>query len=160
MNSSPMILRFVLGIRDPGQLGQEALLGLDVHQRHVEVAAERVLHLLALVLAHQAVVHEDAGELVAHRLVGEKGGDGRVHPAGQTAHHPLVAHLRPDALHGFLDDGHRRPRGRDVADLVEEVLEDVLTVRGVPHLGMELHAVEPAGLVLHGGHGHVRTLRP
>ena len=121
------------------------------------MAAERVLHLVALVLAHQSVVHKDAGELVSHRLVGQEGGDGRVHPAGEAADHAVVSYLGPDALDGFLDDRHGRPGRRDVADLVEEVLEDILTVRGMPHLGVELHAIQPAGLVFHRGHRHVRT---
>src|SRR3712207_8612305 len=38
-------------------------------QRHLEVVAERGDYLLALVLAHQPVVDEDARELVAHRAV-------------------------------------------------------------------------------------------
>ena len=102
-------LALLLGVGDAGQLGQEALLGLHVHQRHVEVAAEGVLHLLALVLAHEAVVHEDAGELVADRLVGEQGRHGGIDAAGEAAHHRSLAHLGADALHGLLDDGHRRP---------------------------------------------------
>ncbi len=61
-------LALVLRIRDPGELRQEALLGLHMHQGDVEVAAEGVLYLVALVLAHQPVVHEDAGELLPTAL--------------------------------------------------------------------------------------------
>ena len=159
MNSSPMILRFCLGLRYARQLGQEALLGLHVYERDVEVAAEGLLNVLAFVLAHEAVVDEDAGELVAHGLVGEQSGYRGVHPAGKPAHHLLVAHLAADALHGLLDDGGRRPGRGDIADLVQEVLQDVLAVDGVAHLRMELHAVQAGPAVLHGGHGHTGTLR-
>ena len=159
MNSSPIILRFCSGSDDPRQLGEETLLGLHVNQRDVEVAAEGLLHILALVLAHEAVVDEDAGELVADGLVGEEGGYRRVHPAGKPAHHLLVAHLAADALHGLLDDGSRRPGRGNAADLVQEILQDVLAVDGVAHLRMELHAVQTGPPVLHGGHGHAGTLR-
>ena len=143
MNSSPMILRFCFRVGHARQLRQEPLLRPHVHERHVEVPAEGVFHLFGLVLAHQAVVDEDAGQLVAHRLVDQERGHRRIHSPGQAADHVLLAHLLPDARHGLFDDGGRRPGGRDVADLVEEVLEDVLAVVGVSHLGMELHPVEP-----------------
>ena len=57
----------------------------DVDERHVEVVAERLDDLLGLVLAQQAVVDEDARELVADRLVHEQRGDRRVDAAGERA---------------------------------------------------------------------------
>ncbi len=73
----------LLGIGDAGEPGEEALLGVDVHERHVEVAAEGLDDLRRLVLAQQSVVDEDARELVADRLVDEQRGDGRVDAAGE-----------------------------------------------------------------------------
>ena len=55
-----------------------------------------------------------------------------------------VPDLGADALDLLLDHGRGRPRGRDARDAVEEVLEDVLAVRRVHDLGVELDAVEPA----------------
>ena len=52
--------------------------------------------------------------------------------------------LRADPLDLLLDHGGRRPRGRRAGDVVEEVLEQVLAVRRVHDLGVELDAVEPA----------------
>ena len=49
--------------------------GIYDFERHVDVAAEGLGDLGGLVLAQEAVVDEDAGELVADRLVDEKRGD-------------------------------------------------------------------------------------
>ena len=143
MNSSPTILRFSSGSDDAGEPREEALLRLHVDERHVEVAAERLDDLLGLVLAQEAVVDEDAGELVADRLVHEERGDGRVDAAGERAEHALRADRGADPRDLLLDDRGGRPRRRRARDLVEEVLEDLLPVRRVHDLGMELDAVEP-----------------
>ena len=79
----------LLGLGDPLQARQEALLGVDVHERDVEVAAEGLGHLLRLVGAHEAVIDEDARELVADGLVHEERRDGRVDAARQRAQHSL-----------------------------------------------------------------------
>ena len=81
MNSAPIALRLVSGSVTPRELGEEALLGVDGDERDLEVVAERGDDLLALVLAHQAVVDEDAGQLVADRAVHEQRGDARVDAA-------------------------------------------------------------------------------
>ena len=83
-----------LRIGDACELGDEALLRLDVHERHVVEAVERLDHLLGLALAQQAVVDEHAGELVADRLVHEQRGDRRVDAARERAEHPLACRPR------------------------------------------------------------------
>ena len=110
MNSSPMRLRFSSGSVDAGEPREEALLRLHVDERHVEVAAERLDDLRGLVLAQQPVVDEDAGELVADRLVHEQRRDGAVDAAGEPAEHALAADLRADPLDLLLDHRRRRPR--------------------------------------------------
>ena len=79
------------GRSTPGEPREEALLRLDVDERHVEVAAEGLDDLLGLVLAQQAVVDEDAGELVADRLVHEQRGDRRVDAARERAEDALAS---------------------------------------------------------------------
>ena len=56
----------------PGEPREEPVRGLHVHERHLEVPAERLLDLLGLALAVQAVVDEHARELVADRPVHEE----------------------------------------------------------------------------------------
>jgi hypothetical protein len=74
-------LALALGIGHAGQARQEALLGVDRDQRHLELVAERGHDLVALVLAHQPVVDEHAGQLLAHGAIGQQRGHGRVDPA-------------------------------------------------------------------------------
>ena len=139
------------GSSTPRELLDEPLLRLDVDERHVEVALERLDHLPGLGGAQQAVVDEDAGQPVADRLVHEQRGDGGIDAAGEAADHALAADLRADALDLLLDHSRGRPRGRRAGDVVEEGLEQVLAARRVHHLRMELDAVEAALLVLEGG---------
>ena len=144
MNSSPTILRFVSGSVTPASFVRNLLLGPDVHERHVEVTAERLDDLLCLVLAHQPVVDEDAGELVAHGLVDEECGNGRVDTTREATDDALGADLGTDPRDLLLDHGSRRPARRSARNLVEEVLQDLLAITGVDDLGMELHGVEAA----------------
>ena len=83
-----MILRFTSGSVTPASALEEPVGGLHVDEVDVELAAEGLLDLVALAGAHEAGVDEDAGELVADRLVDERGGDRRVDAAGQRAEHP------------------------------------------------------------------------
>ena len=81
MNVSPMILRFCSGSVTPARSCRNRSLRLHVDERHLEVAAERLDHLLGLALPEQAVVDEDARQLVADRLVDEQRRDGGVDAA-------------------------------------------------------------------------------
>ena len=117
----------------------------------MEVPLEGLDHLRRLVLAHQAVVDVDAGELVADRLVDEQRGDRGVDPARERAEDALLADLGADALDLLLDHGRRRPGGPRAGDAVEEVLQHLLAVRRVHDLGVELDAVEAALRRLEGG---------
>ena len=68
-----------------------------MHERDVVGLAEQPHHLVGLVEAHEAVVDEDAGELLADRLMDQHGGDGGIDAARQPADHPVEAHLLLDA---------------------------------------------------------------
>ena len=140
-----------LGLGEARQPPEEAVLGVDGHQRHVEVVAEGGDHLVALVLAHQPVVDEHAGQLIAHRAVHEQRRHRGVDAAGQAADHAPVADLGADPRHLLVDDRGRAPIARAAADVAEEGGEDVLAVRRVDDLGVELDPVQAALEVLDGG---------
>ena len=74
-------LALALGVGDVVERLDEPVGRLHVHEIDLELAPERLLHLLGLVHPQQAGVDEDAREPVAHRLVHEGGGDGRVDAA-------------------------------------------------------------------------------
>src|SRR5690349_2439459 len=65
----PLLLR----VGDPRERRQEALARVDRDQVQPEALTERADHLLGLGLAQQAVVHEDAREPIAERLVAKDG---------------------------------------------------------------------------------------
>ena len=149
-------LALALGLDHVVERAEEAVGRLHVHELDVEVAAERVLHLRGLVEAHQAGVDEHARELVADRLVHERGGDRGVDATRQPADHPLVADLGPDLVDGLLDDRRVRPRGAALAHVEEERLEHLLAAFGVRDLGVELHAVDGTVAVLERGDRRAR----
>ena len=71
-NSFPMIFRFVFRIGHAFEQFQETIGGIDVLEANVKILAENALHHFFLARAEQAVVDENAGELVADRLVQER----------------------------------------------------------------------------------------
>jgi hypothetical protein len=50
MNSSPIALRLASGSVTPASFDRKPVLGLHVHERHVEMPRERLLDLLGLPL--------------------------------------------------------------------------------------------------------------
>ena len=141
-----------LGVGHALQPLEEALLCVHGHERDLERVAERAHHLLALFLAHQAVVNEHTRELLAHRAMHEQRGHRGVNAAGQAADHAPLPHLLADAPDLLLHDRRRRPRPLAAAHVGQKAREDLLAVGGVDDLGMELDAVDAAGGVLDGGH--------
>ena len=148
-----------LGVGHAGETRQEPLLRAHVHEGHVEVAAERLDDLLGLVGAHEAMVDEYAGELLADGLVDEQRGDRGVDAAGEPADDPLGADLCSNPLDLLLDHGGGRPARRRARDVVEEVLEDVLARGGVHDLRVELDGVVATAGILEGGDRRRRRRR-
>ena len=93
MKVSPMILRFCLGVGDPGQGVEEPVGRLHVDQVDVEVGPEGLLDLLGLACPQQAVVDEHAGQLVADRLVDQSGCHRRVDASREATDHLGIADL-------------------------------------------------------------------
>ena len=81
----------LLGILHAGQALEESLGSVDVAQIEVEAVAAQRHDLLCLASPQQAVVDEDAGELITNGLVDQRGDHGRVDAAGETADDPVVA---------------------------------------------------------------------
>ncbi len=104
-----MVLRFFSGSDSPSSAEMKRVAGVDVDERDVVVAAEELDDLARLVQAHQAVIDEDAGELVADRLVDQHGGDGGVDAARQAADDPAVADLLADAGDRLVAEGRHGP---------------------------------------------------
>ncbi|QYU67016.1 AAA family ATPase [Leptolyngbya sp. 15MV] len=118
-----------------------------MHQADVEAVPEGGDDLLALAGAHQPVVHIDAGELVADRLVDQHGGNRGIHAAGQPADHAPVADLGADLRDHLGAEGAHRPVAGAAADEMGEVPQQGRAVRRVHDLRMEHRTVVVARIV-------------
>ena len=96
-------LALALGVDHVVERAEEAVARLHVHEVDLELAPERVLDLVGLVAAQQPGVDEHARELVADRLVHERGRDRGVDPARERRRSRAPS---PPAR------GSRRPRAR------------------------------------------------
>ena len=106
------------------------------------------------------MVDEDTGQAVPDRPLHDGRGDRRVDATAEAADRPAgVADLLADALDLLLDDVHHRPGGPAAGDPEQEVLEHLLAVLGVHHLGVPLHPGEATGRVLERGDRGGRGLR-
>ncbi len=138
----PDHLPFRLGISHAGEQLEKTFRRIDVFEFDLKILDEDSLHRLGLVFAQQSVVNEDAGELIANRLVQKRRRHRRIDAAAQPEHDFLVAHLLADALTGFVNERAHRPIHRAMADAEEEILDDLVAARGVRHFGMKLKRVE------------------
>ncbi len=148
-----------LGFRvvEPRERADECLGGVDMDERDVEMPAEQADHLVRLALPHQAVVDEDAGQLVADRLVDQHRRDRRIDPAGEAADDATPADLSADPPNLLLAEGGHRPVALEAGDLVQEVGDQSRSIRRMDDLGMEHGRVVAALLVR--GDGVRRILR-
>ncbi len=144
-------LALALRLGDTGELLQETVLGVDTAHVHVELAGHDLLHLVAFILAQEAVVHEDAGQLIAHGPLQKRGGHGAVHAAAEGQQDPAIADLGAALGDGLVHVGGHCPLPLEAADAVQEVLQNLPAVLSMHHLRVELHAVEPLFAVLHSG---------
>ena len=151
----PDDLPLLLGVDDSGKPVQKQRFCVDMDQVGLEDPAEDLDDVLGFTGPQQAVIHEDAGQVVPDGLGQKRRGHGRVHPTAQGAEDARIADLFSDRFGGRLDERRHRPIGTAPADVREEVVEDFLTVFRMHYFGMKLHAVHPSRIVFDGGDGGV-----
>ena len=123
-----------------------------MHKLDPHMALERRDDALRLVSPQQAVIDEDAGELVAHGPLHQRRRYRGIDAAGEGAEHPVRTDLAPDVVDALRDDVAGRPVAAQAADAIEEVLDDPLAVGRVHHLRVELQSDQPLA-VPHRGDG-------
>ncbi len=148
-----LALRF--RIRLAFQLAEEQLTLVRMDERNVVVVPEHADHFIGLVQAKKAVVDEDAGQLVADRLVDQDGRHRAVHAAGQTADDLLVADLLTDPGDRILTIGVHGPVAGEARD-TDKILIKLPAVRRMVHFRMELNRIEVARRIGRDGEGRVR----
>src|SRR5260370_23680260 len=67
---------FLLGIGHAAQFRKETLAGIDILQAHMKIFPKNTLHHFFLARPQQSVIHKNAGELIADRLVQQRRRDG------------------------------------------------------------------------------------
>ena len=92
--------------------------------------------------AQQAVVDEDAGQLIADRLVDQHRRDRGIDAAGKAADHPAPADLLADFLARLGAERGHGPVAPEAGDLVDEIGDQLRPVGGVGDLRVEHQAVE------------------
>ena len=148
----------LLGVCHAGEHLGIALLGVHVHERHVELLAENLLDHLGLALAKHAVVHKHASELVSDGTVHQGRHHGGVNSAREGENHLTRPNLLADLLDLLVDDALHGPVLLEVAHAEQEVLEHARAILGVAHFRVELRGEEATARALHNGHGAgVRT---
>ena len=157
-----MIFRFASGSACSGQPVEKFFLSGD-HQPDSRFSAldgaKCCLDFFALVLAEQAVVNENAGELIADGTRQQRRNHTGIHPSGKPENHALVTHQLANMCNRLVDDVGRGPETFAAADGPGEVADDVRTQLRMGDLGMKLHAVEPPLAIFHGGDGRRRRAR-
>ncbi len=146
-----MILRLRSGSVTPLSRVKKQFRRVLVLQLDFEMAAKNFLHDFRLARAQQAIVDENAGELVADGLVQQRRRDAGIHAAAQAENDLLLADLRADFLDGLVDVVAHRPAFAAAADAVDEIGNDLAAARRVDDFGMELQAEEFPRAVFDGG---------
>ena len=77
-------------------------------------------------VAKQAVVHEDARQLVTDGLVDERGSNAGIHTTTETQDDLFLADLGPDFIASLFDVVAHGPAGPAATDAAHEVGQDLL----------------------------------
>ena len=101
------------------------------------------------------MVDEDAGEIAADGLVEQRGANRRVYTAREAEYHAVVAYLLAQLVDRCLHKRGRTPLLAAVADVNHEIPQQRLALRGVEHLGVELHGPEGVARAGVGGEAHI-----
>src|SRR5260370_7434283 len=83
--------------------------------------------------------------------VQKRGLTGETPPPAQTEHHFLIADLFPDAGTSLFDERTHRPVHRAVADVINEILQNLFSARRVRDFGVKLQPVKLALWIFHRG---------
>ncbi len=151
---------FFLRLGDALQIREEAVCGVGPDEADREEMTEHVADLVALTLAQESVIHEDAGEPFADSPVDQGRNDGGIHSAGEGEEDGAgVSDRLPDLPDSGFRKGAHGPAPGAAAEAEQEVADQHAAFLGMRNLRMELDAADFLFLMDHGGDGAVVRLR-
>ena len=121
-----------------GEMGKEVVGGIDGHKADAEMFAETGDDVARFILAKEAIVDEDASQLVTDGSMEKGSGYGTVHPTGDTGKDAGGSDLFTDGVDSLINEGSGCPCGGTSGDVEAEVAQEVEALRGMGNLGMEL----------------------
>lgn len=138
----------------------ETRLGVDADKVQVVRAfrAEHGLDLVVLILSEEAVIDEDACQLLADRLREQDRRHGGVDAARKRTERLARADLLAQGFDRRLDEGRHLPIALAQRDAAHKVFKNLRAVFRVHDLGMELHGIELSCRIFHHRDGAVRGL--
>ena len=144
-NCSPITCRLSSGSRTDSSGVEKFLFAARDFDHARAQLAESAFDEFRFAFAHQPGIDVNAAHpLGPERAQTERESDGRIDAAADEKKHVAVADALANLVLDERDTLARVPVLRAAADVEDEVLEDAGALRRVDHLGMELHAVEPA----------------
>src|SRR3546814_14686993 len=102
------------------------------------MATEQADDLIGLTGAHQPVIDEHTGELLADRLMDQHRRDRRIDPARKPADYAALADLRSDFRALGCAKFSQRPVARQPADMAREIGDEARAIGGMADLRVEL----------------------
>ena len=143
----PLLLR----VYHAFQALQEMLLAVDPDEVHIKKAGEGLFNKVALILAHEALIYEDTGQLIAHSPADEARGHGGVDTAGKAQNDLFIPDALSQGLDGIFNKGIHLPIALAHAHVIQEVPQHLVAELAVGDFRVVLHGVNARCLVFHGG---------
>src|SRR5205807_7595931 len=120
-------------------LGKKVRAGICGDEIQTKAIAQVVLNLVEFIFSKHAVVHEDASKTLANSAIDQHSRDRGVHAAGESTDCVSVADGVLDGGNGFVDKALRRPTRLGMADVEDEISQQISPELCVMDLRVKLH---------------------
>src|SRR5437868_4324812 len=132
-------LAFLFRISNAGELGKKLCAGICRDQIQPKSIAQIGLNLSKFILPEYAVVHEDTSETLADGAIDQHSRNRGIHSAGESTNCVSVPDGVLDGGNGFVDKALRCPNRLGMADIENEISQQIGPELGVMDLRVKLH---------------------
>ncbi|CCZ84372.1 putative uncharacterized protein [Ruminococcus sp. CAG:254] len=135
-------------VRYTMQLFHENILCIDPYKMDVPVC-KCCFDFIAFILPQESMVNKDTSQLVANCLREQSCCNGAINTARQCQQYLSIANLFPNLFDGSLCIVFHRPITRTSTNLIQEIMQHLLTIYGMIYFRMELYAIELLFRIFH-----------